>query len=154
MAHILCRNIVIKHETTGTHHCHGLGAEDLWDTEGGVEGDVGEGVHDSHEDDGDSYGSGQVPDWVLQFLYDEVEIIPAVVSKQAGVEGESNLGEVRLGVVPVEVLRLPLAELDHPGGHDHEQSQQLGVGEHVLDCGGPLNTSQSDLEFSVIYYSP
>ena len=120
MARFLYKNIAGKHQTTLTHHGDGLRAEDLRHTEGGVEGDVGEGVHESHEDDGDSYGSRQVPDWVLQFLDDEVEIIPAIVSKEAGVEGESNLGEVRLRVVPVEVLCLALAQLDDPGGHDHK----------------------------------
>ena len=32
---------------------HGLGAENLRDTEGGVEGDVGEEIHDGHQDDGE-----------------------------------------------------------------------------------------------------
>ena len=129
---------------TGTYHSHGLGAEDLWNTEGGVEGDVGEGVHDSHEDDGDSYGSRQVSHWVLKLLDDKVEIIPAIVSKEAGVEGEGNLGEVCLRVVPGEILCLAPPELDHPGGHDDEQGQELGVGEHVLHCCGPLHVPTVD----------
>ena len=42
----------------------------------------------------------------LEFLNDEVEIVPAVVREEAGVEGQRNLGDVLLSVVPREVLSL------------------------------------------------
>ena len=67
-----------------------------------MEGNVGEDVHHRHQDDGDRDGPRKVADRILEiyfslsiivnhlhlkFLDDEVEIIPAVVSKQTGVEG-------------------------------------------------------------------
>ena len=42
----------------------------------------------------------------LELLNDEVEIVPAVVREEAGVEGQRNLGDVLLSVVPREVLSL------------------------------------------------
>ena len=39
----------------------------------------------------------------MELLDDEVEIIPAVVGEQARVEGEGDLGEVGLGVLPGKV---------------------------------------------------
>ena len=47
--------------------------------------------------------SWQVLHWVLELLDDEVEIVPAVVGEQTRVEGERDLGEVRLGVLPGKV---------------------------------------------------
>jgi len=43
-------------------------------------------------------------DRILQLLDDEVQVVPTVVGKESGVEGEGDLGDVRLSVVPVEVL--------------------------------------------------
>ena len=42
----------------------------------------------------------------LELLNDEVEIVPAVVSEEAGVEGQRDLGDILLSVVPREVLSL------------------------------------------------
>ena len=67
---------------------HGLGAEDLGHAEGGVEGDVGEGVHDRHQDDGDADGPGQVPHRVLQLLDHEVEVVPAEANPKVRNHGE------------------------------------------------------------------
>ena len=75
----------------------------------------------------------------LQLLDDEVEIIPAVVCEEAGVEGEHDAREICLGVLEVEVLGLAAAELDQPGPDDDEEGEQLGVGEHVLHRRGPLH---------------
>ena len=43
-------------------------------------------------------------DRILQLLDDKVEIIPSIVSKQTGIEGECNLRQVCLSVVPVEIF--------------------------------------------------
>ena len=50
--------------------------------------------------------SWQVPDWVLELLDDEVEIVPAVVGEQTRVEGERDLGHVGLGVLPGKVTHV------------------------------------------------
>ena len=42
----------------------------------------------------------------LELLNDEVEIVPSVVREEAGVEGQGDLGDVLLSVVPREVLSL------------------------------------------------
>ncbi len=49
----------------GTYHCHGLGAENLWNSERCVEGDIGEDVDHGDQDAGDGDSSGQVPHRVL-----------------------------------------------------------------------------------------
>ena len=74
----------------------------------------------------------------LKLLDDEVEIVPAVVGKQSGIEGEHDPREVGLRVLEVEVLRLPPAELDQAGPDDDEEGEELGVSEHILHCRGPL----------------
>ena len=76
--------------------------------------------------------SRKVLDRILELLDDEVQVVPAVVCEEPRVEGERDLGEVCLRVVPVEVLGLAAAELHHARGHDDEQREQLGVGEDVL----------------------
>ena len=80
----------------------------------------------------------------LKLLDDKVEIVPAVVGEQAGVEGEHDAGEVSLRVLEVEVLRLPPSELDQPCPDDDEEGEELGVGEHVLDGRGPLDVPAVD----------
>ena len=45
-------------------------------------------------------------DGILELLDDEVEVVPAVVSEESGIEGEGDLGVVLLGVLPGEVLGL------------------------------------------------
>ena len=50
--------------------------------------------------------SWEVPDWVLELLDDEVEIVPAVVGEQTRVEGERDLGEVGLSVLPGKVTHV------------------------------------------------
>ena len=60
---------------------HRLGAQHLRHGQGGVEGNVGQGVHDGDQDDRDTDGSGKVPDRVFQFFNDKVEIVPAIVGK-------------------------------------------------------------------------
>ena len=67
-----------------------LGAQDLRDTERGVEGDVGEGVDHRDQDDGDADGPGQVPHRVLELLDHKVEVVPAIVSKQSRVERQGQ----------------------------------------------------------------
>ena len=91
---IFCKSFPIKRVypvkifiLTLSYHCHSFGAKDLWDTESGVECNVGHDVDHHHQDDGDGDAPGQVLDWVLQLLYHKVEIIPAIVGKQARVEG-------------------------------------------------------------------
>lgn len=42
------------------------------------------------------------------------------------------------------VETLTSAQLHHPGGHDDEERQQLGVGEQVLNRGGPLDVPAVD----------
>ena len=42
----------------------------------------------------------------LELLYDKVEIVPAIVGEEAGVEGERDLGHVILRPVPREILSL------------------------------------------------
>ena len=91
-------------ESPGEESSHSIGAEHLWNTERGVESNVGEGVDHGDEDDGDSNSTRKVPDWILQLLDDKVEIVPSVVSKESRVEWESNLGDIRLCFMPGEVL--------------------------------------------------
>ena len=43
-------------------------------------------------------------DRILELLDDKVEVVPSIVGKEAGIEGESDLGHVRFRVVPREVL--------------------------------------------------
>ena len=69
----------------------------------------------------------------LHLLDDEVEIVPAGVGEQAGVEGESNDGHVSLGVLEGEELRLPVAQLDDAGDGNEDEGEHLGVGEIILD---------------------
>ena len=76
----------------------------------------------------------------LHLLDDEVEIVPPGVGEQAGVEGESNDGHVRLGILECEELRLTVAQLDDAGDGDEDEGEHLGVGEIVLD----LNTQRSN----------
>ena len=91
---------------TVTDHSHGLGAEDLRHIERGVEGDVGHHVEDGDEEAGEDDGPGEVSHGVLHLLDHEVEVVPAVVGKEAGVEGEGDLGQVRLRLLPGEVFSL------------------------------------------------
>ena len=91
---------------TVTDHSHGLGAEDLGHVERGVEGDVGHHVEDGDEEAGEDDGPGEVSHGVLHLLDDKVEVVPAVVGKEAGVEGEGDLGQVRLRLLPGEVFSL------------------------------------------------
>ena len=74
-----------------------------------------------------------VPDWILELLDDEVEIVPAGVGEEAGVEGESNDGHVSLRVLEGEELRLAVAQLDDASDGDEDEGEHLGVGEIVLD---------------------
>ena len=74
----------------------------------------------------------------LKLLDNEVEIVPAVVGEQSGVEGEHDPGEVSLRVLEVEVLCLPSAELDQARPDDDEEGEELGVREYILHGGGPL----------------
>ena len=80
----------------------------------------------------------------LKLLDDEVEIVPAVVGKQPGVEGEHDPGEVSLSVLEIEVLCLPSPELDQASPDDDKQGEELGVGEHVLHRRGPLDVPAVD----------
>ncbi len=43
-------------------------------------------------------------DRILEFFDDKVEIVPPVVGEQTGVEGERDLRNVGLGVVPSKVF--------------------------------------------------
>ena len=45
----------------------------------------------------------------LQFLDDKVEVVPSVVGKESGIEGERQFGHVRLCLLPREVLCFSLA---------------------------------------------
>ena len=47
--------------------------------------------------------SRKVLDRILELLDDEVQVVPAVVCEEPRVEGERDLGEVSLGIVPGEV---------------------------------------------------
>ena len=113
-----------------------------------MERDDGEEVDDDHDGAGDGDGPGQVPNWVLRrrgervggsalcylhLLDDEVEIVPAGVGEEAGVEGESNDGHVSLGVLEGEELRLPVAQLDDASDGDEDEGEHLSVSEIVLD---------------------
>ena len=68
----------------------------------------------------------------LHLLDDEVEVVPAGVGKQPGVEGEGDDGWVCLRPVPGEVLGVPRPQLDEPGEADEDEGEDLGVGEVVL----------------------
>ena len=80
----------------------------------------------------------------LHLLDDEIQIIPAGVGEQAGVEGERNDGGIRHRPVPGEVLRLPGAELYEPSAADENESEDLGVGEVVLHHVGHLDAVAVD----------
>ena len=71
-------------------HGHGAGGEDLGGREDGEVCEVGEEVDDGDERQGDVDGSRQVLVGLLQFLRDEVEVIPASKTEQTGVERERN----------------------------------------------------------------
>ena len=81
--------------------------------------------------------SGGVAQSHLHLLDNEVEIVPAGVGEQPGVEGESNDGHVSLGVLECEELRLAVAQLDDARDGDEDEGEQLGVGEVVLDLRTP-----------------
>ena len=122
-----------------------------------MEGDDGEHVDEEDDDAADGDGPGQVPHRVLHLLNDEVEVVPAGVGEEAGVEGEGDDGGVlgeegdqgdgrahRLAALPGEVLGPPVSQLDEPGGGvggkevlpgdaDEDEGDHLGVGEVVLD---------------------
>ena len=151
---------------TVTDHSHGLGAEDLGHVERGVEGDVGHHVEDGDEEAGEDDGPGEVSHGVLHLLDDEVEVVPAVVGKEAGVEGEGDLGQVRLRLLPGEVFSLEkkttekkktekkttkkkTSELEDPAipdlamsqlnescHDDDEECEQFGVGKDILHRDG------------------
>ena len=78
-------------------------SDNLGHTEGGVESDVSEDVDDHHQDYGDRDAPREVLDGILELLDDKVQVVPAVVSEEPRVEGERDLGEVSLGVLPGEV---------------------------------------------------
>ena len=61
------------------------------------------------------------------------------IRKFTRIEGECNLCDICLSVLPGEVLSLAPSKLDNPGADDDEQGKQLGVGEDVLDEGRPLH---------------
>lgn len=106
-----------------SHHCYSVGGEQLLWSHGGEVGDVGHGVHQGHQWDGDVDGKRQVPDgtkkknhstgakklrrapccisaivlaWFHDFLRDVIEEVPATVSEGSLQEGQSYLSKRRI----------------------------------------------------------
>lgn len=63
------------------YHSDRFWTQNFVDGQCGVESHVCHDVHDGHQGAGDGDSTGQVPDRVLELLYNEVEIIPANKNK-------------------------------------------------------------------------
>ena len=50
----------------------------------------------------------------LHLLNDEVEVVPSCVGEEAGVEGQGDDGGVGHSILPREVLRPAISQLDKP----------------------------------------
>ena len=97
----------------------------------------------------------------LYFLCHEVEIVPASVTEESRVERESDSagggGGVSTQTLPAEVVSVTLDQVDAPGDDDHDESEDLGDGEHLLHLGcqlhiGTINSSQETLIININYY--
>lgn len=77
-----------------THDSYGLRAQDFGGGESGVEGHVGQDVHDGHQGDGDVDGLGQVPVRHYRLLQTTDVTEPPGLSYLAGkVVGNGRMGE-------------------------------------------------------------
>lgn len=71
-------------------------------------GDDCECVANGDEDAGDKDGFRQVSMRIFELFDHEVQVIPPIICEQCRVEGECDLGEVGLGVLEREMLRIAL----------------------------------------------
>lgn len=77
-----------------TDHSDGWSSKHLVWRHDSVKGNVRQGVDDCAGGAGDDNGQGKVSLGVLELLHDEVEVIPSLVGKETGVEGQWNVSEV------------------------------------------------------------
>ena len=136
-----------------------------------MEGDNSENVDEENDHARNCNRARKIPHWVLgmsliktylifsphlHLLNDEVEVVPPCVGEESGVEGQGDEGGVGHCVLPREVLRSAVSQLDKPGNNmvilkefkgirmyvrmlvvpcdaDHDEGKQLGIGEVVLD---------------------
>ena len=123
----------------GKGDSHSLRAQHFRNAQSGVKSHVGQNVHHGDQDTRNGDGPGQIFDGILQFLNDKVQVVPAVVSEQSGIETQGDFGHIGFRVVPSEVFDAAAAKLDEAGDDDGGQSGQFGVSEDVLHESCPFD---------------
>lgn len=100
----------------------------------------------------DHDGPGQILGRVLDLLGHVVEIVPAVVGPEAGVESGGEAADVDGAAVDtverrLQMLRVTLYQFVRTAGNHHEYRHQLGGGEGVLHTGGQIDAVTIDQEY-------
>lgn len=79
--------------------------------------------------------------WVFEFFRHEIQIIPAGVGEEPGVNRQGHITGLGIGAVHrmPEIFRVAHAEPPEASHHDDHQGEDLGGSEDVLYSGRPLD---------------